>query len=193
MVSLDGIEFSESGKLYKFKLVVSNTENKITNRDYEFTIETTFKNSPPKFSGVISPQILTAGKDASWSLPRLTDPEGDQIQSINVKIGAEAAWVNFDLSTMKFDVKGSDFKPKLGTSNVKIPIVITDAFGASSSFEQQIFIKAPTPESTESDSAESKEVGSAGKNSTATNSTDTNATNSTATNSTDTKATNTIS
>ena len=50
VVTLNGSLFKESGKSYSFKLVAFNSGNKSANRDYSFTIDTTFKNKPPEFT-----------------------------------------------------------------------------------------------------------------------------------------------
>ena len=120
-VSLSNGKYNESNEWYQFTLVA--TAGDLKNKDFIFTINTGFKNRAPTFSIAPPPQIVKVGVDQNWKLFGLSDPDGDPISQINIKMG-DLKWLNFVPSTLTFSVAGkqipADQKP------ARIAIVVSD-------------------------------------------------------------------
>ena len=75
------------------------------NSDYTITIKTLFANQAPVFKNPLAIETVTVGINDSWPLPAVSDPDGDQIASVTVKLGGYK-WVNFIPQAMMFFIDG---------------------------------------------------------------------------------------
>ena len=97
---------AETGETYSFTFVAMSDIDKMTNSEYKFTVEVP-KNQPPTFTKSIVFQTVTAGTSFDWKLPSLVDPEGDDIATLNVKMGMASKWIEFDPVSMEFKFNGA--------------------------------------------------------------------------------------
>ena len=99
-ITLSGTNFKESGVSYNFKYIAT-TEDKLQ-AEFNFSVQTTFKNSSPIFKESITQKVIEVTQNYEWTLPEIVDPDLDIISSINVKLGPSQSWLKFDSSSLKF-------------------------------------------------------------------------------------------
>jgi hypothetical protein len=59
-------------------------------------------NDPPKFVSELKPIKVKVGEESSWTLPDIEDPDGDELKSVKISLGAAAVWLKYDDAKREF-------------------------------------------------------------------------------------------
>ena len=70
----------------------------------------------------------------------LVDPDLDAIRSILVKLGSAFSWLKYNSSSYEFNAIWQE-EYNNATGLIKIPIIITDEYGAEETYYQNILLE----------------------------------------------------
>lgn len=111
---------------------MQSSDGLLKNSDYFFTVKTTFKNSPPKFSKLLEAKSFTLKDQVAWELPEIHDPDLDEVTGFDMT--PEKSYLKLDKVNRVLTFDGSLAKVT-DAGLVKFKIKLTDEFGAYTTSE----------------------------------------------------------